>query len=589
MPQCGAEALPMSLRLRLNLLVASLVAAFLLATAALIVDDARRSIREEIASGTRITVQLLSAVVYAGTFYPTVGTQREFVLSFLRSLGRVRAHDIVLTDPLGNVVYRSPPSVYKAGRDSPAWFARLVLPRTEPVALALPGGTLTITPDPSRAVVDAWDDVKKLAGIAALLLAVAVPLVIALVARSLRPLDRLSGALADLERGRLDTRLPRIGSPEFAAIGERFNRMAAALEQRTAENRRLALVAQQSSDAMLIEGPDGRIDWCNPAAQRMFADAGAAVPGQRLEDLAGGRAIAAALARMGGETVEHVECSCTGRDGRAIEVAVSAAPLVDAQRGERLGRILSVRDVTEHRRALEAERALDESRRLTQLIQKHVEDERRSLARELHDELGQSVTAIKSIGTSIAHRTRDTAPEIHASSRMIVDVAARLYDAMHDIVRQLRPSALDHLGLRDALEGAIQAAQAQHPGVSLTLTTEGALDGLGEAVNIGAYRIVQECLTNALRHSRATCIAVSLRRIEGADGPRLELEVRDNGRGLGAVNEDAAPRFGVLGVQERVQALGGTFAISAAPAGSGVRAAACIPLAGVATTSEARA
>jgi signal transduction histidine kinase len=170
---------------------------------------------------------------------------------------------------------------------------------------------------------------------------------------------------------------------------------------------------------------------------------------------------------------------------------------------------------------------------------------------------------------------------------MIVDVAARLYDGMHDIVRRLRPSALDHLGLRDAVEGAVAAARAQHPGVAIVLATEGDLDGLGEAVNIGAYRIVQECLTNALRHSGATRIDVALRRGEGRDGARLELEVRDDGRGLGASDAGPRPRLGLLGMQERVQALGGTFAIADALDAPGVRALATIPLAvTIATTSS---
>jgi signal transduction histidine kinase len=397
----------------------------------------------------------------------------------------------------------------------------------------------------------------------------------ALVGRSLRPVEQLAAAIGEVERGRLEARLPAMASPEFAAIGERFNRMAEALAARTDENRRLALVAQQSSDAILIEGPDGGIDWWNPAAARMFG-----LVGDRsttLDALAGGPAIAAALARAGADAVEHVACRCTAPDGRTIELTVSAAPLVDAEQGKRLGRVLSLRDVTEHRRAEEAERALGESRRLTQLIQEHVEDERRHLARELHDELGQSVTAIRSIGTSIAHRTRESAPEIHASSRMIVDVAARLYDGMHDIVRRLRPSALDHLGLRGAVEGAVQAARVQHPGVEVALATEGDLDGLGEAVNIGAYRIVQECVTNALRHSGATRIDVSLRRV-APDGTRLELEVRDNGRGLAAAPSGSASRFGILGVQERVEALGGSFAIANGDDGAGVVARASIPV-----------
>src|SRR5689334_23694758 len=111
-----------------------------------------------------------------------------------------------------------------------------------------------------------------------------------------------------------------------------------------------------------------------------------------------------------------------------------------------------MRDITEHRRAQQTERELEQNRRLTQLIQTRLEEERRSIARELHDELGQCVTAIKTIGAAIANRTVEAAPEIHRSAQTIVQVASHIYDVVHGIIRQLRPSALDHLGLQEAIE-----------------------------------------------------------------------------------------------------------------------------------------
>jgi PAS domain S-box-containing protein len=571
----------MSLRLRINLLISALMIAFLVASGAVIVDDTRRSIREEIESGTKITVQLMTAVVYAGQFYPSASTQREFLLSFLNKLGRVRAHDIVLEDGLGNLVYQSPPSTYKAGRSAPDWFFRMVSPKVETVAIALPGATLTIVPDASRSVLDAWDDLKALLMVAAGFFLLLIVLLFWLVGRSLRPLQTVLGGLSEMAQGRFDTRLPAFRAPEFSSISRTFNRMAQALQESVAENQRLALIAQQSSDAIIIQDLGGTVTFWNPAAERLF--------GYRADEMLGRSATVLASAESAGEiernlatvrargVIENQETQRLAKDGRVLDVALSAAPLVDPQQDEVIGSIVSLRDITEHKHAVETERELRQNRELTQLIQKHVEEERRSLARELHDELGQCVTAIRTIGASIANRSRDVAPEIHDSSRMIVQVAGRLYDSMHGIVRQLRPSALDNLGLRETLEEALSALQAQHPAIELKLATRGALDHLGEALNINAYRIVQECLTNVLRHAGASRAEVVVTRVADPACDRIEIEVRDNGRGIGDAAGEAMPRFGILGMRERVQALHGTFALDSEP-GRGVRVRVTLPV-----------
>jgi glucose-6-phosphate-specific signal transduction histidine kinase len=105
------------------------------------------------------------------------------------------------------------------------------------------------------------------------------------------------------------------------------------------------------------------------------------------------------------------------------DVALSAAPLIDPATGDVIGEICGMRDITEHRRAQQTERELEQNRRLTQLIQTRLEEERRAIARELHDELGQCVTAIKTIGAAIANRTKESSSEIHASAQTIVSVA----------------------------------------------------------------------------------------------------------------------------------------------------------------------
>jgi hypothetical protein len=580
----------MSLRLRINLLISVLMAAFLVAAGAVIIDESRRSIREEIEAGTKITVQLMSAVVYAGQFYPSASTQREFLLSFLNSLGRVRAHDIVLEDALGNIVYKSPESTYKAGRSAPDWFVRLVSPKVEAVGISLPGAALRIVPDVSRSVLDAWDDLQALIMVAAGFFLLLIVLLFWLVGRSLRPLETVLGGLSQMAQARFDTRLPAFRAPEFSSISDTFNRMAQALQDSVTENQRLALIAQQSSDAIIIQDPGGNVTFWNPAAERLFGYRAEEVLG-RSATLLASPAFAQEIERTletvrGRGVIENQETQRLAKDGRVLDVALSAAPLVDPRKDEVIGSIVSLRDITEHKHAVETERELRQNRELTQLIQKHVEEERRSLARELHDELGQCVTAIKTIGASIANRSRDSAPEIHASSRMIVQVAGRLYDSMHGIVRQLRPSALDNLGLRETLEEAVSALQSHHPEIELRLETRGELDRLGEALNINAYRIVQECLTNVLRHAGARHAEVLVARVADHAGDRIEIEVRDDGRGINGSGDDAMPRYGILGMRERVQALRGTFALSSEP-GKGVSVKVVLPVAE--TVAEERA
>jgi glucose-6-phosphate-specific signal transduction histidine kinase len=238
-----------------------------------------------------------------------------------------------------------------------------------------------------------------------------------------------------------------------------------------------------------------------------------------------------------------------------------------------------MRDITELKRAREAEVELAQNRRLTQLIQSSLEEERRTIARELHDELGQCITAVRTIGTVIAQQTEQNQPEVHRSARTIVDVAGRIYDSVHGIIRQLRPTALDHLGLRETLEEAVAQWRRLHPSLGFELDVEGDVQALGETVNITVYRIVQECINNVVKHARAHRVSVQVIRAAGSDGDTLSVRVRDDGQGLVEPEAVRATRFGVLGMRERAEALGGTFELLT-PVGGGVEVRVTLPLTG---------
>ena len=218
--------------------------------------------------------------------------------------------------------------------------------------------------------------------------------------------------------------------------------------------------------------------------------------------------------------------------------------------------------IERHRVEAENLRLLDENRRLNRRLLNILEEEQRRIARELHDDMGQSLTAIRANATHIVnHCDTPTAP-IYRSAKAILASADHLYGLTHDQIRKLRPSALDDLGLVAALRSCVREWRTLRPGVPCSFTVEGDLEGLGEEINITLYRIVQECLTNVVRHAAASRVDIVLARTRAASGmEEVCLEVHDNGRGMSQAVIGANGRFGLLGIRERVEGLGGRFVL----------------------------
>jgi glucose-6-phosphate-specific signal transduction histidine kinase len=213
---------------------------------------------------------------------------------------------------------------------------------------------------------------------------------------------------------------------------------------------------------------------------------------------------------------------------------------------------------------------LAENRRLSQKYLLAQEEERRSLARELHDELGQCLNAIKLDAIAIRNHPGAPRQEVVASAQSIIDVSSRVYDVTRGLMERLRPVGLDELGLADALRHLVSEWQRRNPGVRCAIELAGELDGFGEQLNITAYRVIQECLTNVARHARASAVQVRLERSPGAVD-ELRLRVSDDGAGMSPGAKRTG--LGLAGVRERVAALGGGLEIrDRAPHGVEVRA-----------------
>ncbi|OQW92410.1 MAG: hypothetical protein BWK79_14705 [Beggiatoa sp. IS2] len=224
-------------------------------------------------------------------------------------------------------------------------------------------------------------------------------------------------------------------------------------------------------------------------------------------------------------------------------------------------------------------RLLEENRFLIHRSIAIQEAERRDIARELHDEFGQCITAIQADAETITdlaqHQTAvNTLEKINISAEAILTVSNHMYDVVHSLMRQLRPSSLDDLGLVEALRETINSWQARYPKVQCTFTASGRFQHLEETINITLYRIVQECLTNTAKYAQATRVTVDLYTDDVSQ--KLILCVQDNGQGMDIIHHKRG--LGLIGMRERAHALNGELRLESMP-GNGVKITFIIPIA----------
>jgi two-component system sensor histidine kinase UhpB len=243
------------------------------------------------------------------------------------------------------------------------------------------------------------------------------------------------------------------------------------------------------------------------------------------------------------------------------------------------------------RRATEARlaEALAENQRLAQQYLDMQEYERKALARDLHDELGQYLNVIKLDAVAIrdanhavpAGSAALAAPAAPASSCAIagamIENIDRVYAVVAGLIRQLRPVGFDDLGVAAALEHCVGEWRQRLAGAIIDLSIECDLAALDEVRSLALFRLVQEAMTNIARHAQATRIEIRIVGKHGGESQEsIELTISDNGRGA----DLRAPRggLGLVGMRERAAAFGGSLALSSAP-GEGFTATASLPVA----------
>jgi signal transduction histidine kinase len=250
--------------------------------------------------------------------------------------------------------------------------------------------------------------------------------------------------------------------------------------------------------------------------------------------------------------------------GFALIVSLGIALVFSLYAGHLESRLIAQMQTNEHN-----------TRSLQQLSTRLIgaqEEERRTVARELHDEVGQALTAVQ-VELSVAQRRLKAAghePVILGDAESITRGALQ---TVRDVSQLLHPVLLDDLGLAAAIEWQARSFEARH-GIRVDVRQDGMAKRVPRAVELAGYRIVQEALTNVAKHARATSVAISLRR----DGDDIEIVVTDDGRGFISPEPDEAPGgLGLVSIRERAALLDGRVALESA-LGEGTRVKVRLPV-----------
>ncbi len=287
-----------------------------------------------------------------------------------------------------------------------------------------------------------------------------------------------------------------------------------------------------------------------------------------------------------GESVTGLNYSVTKKNGQQVHFSTELAPFYD-NNGQITGLVGVSSDISKlteansdiARKSEDNCRLLAENRLLTRRLYEIQEDERHHIARELHDELGQWLTALRAeLQVVIGHVEQDSA--IYERVQSIKEIANTMDVVVHGMLQKLRPVMLDKLGLADSLREFQNDWRKHHPHINFELMISDSIGGAGafnKIIAITIYRLIQESLNNVCKHARARKVRVRLGREKNSPilPDTLLLSVEDDGIGFDIEQKSAG--LGLLGMRERVIAAGGEFLLQSSP-GNGVQIAARLPL-----------
>jgi two-component system, NarL family, sensor histidine kinase UhpB len=404
---------------------------------------ARTQTRVEMDASMRLAGLLVGDAV---NFVHQERPAEQFLAALPAQLGSLRHVRIAVKDAAG-VRIEAASSAAGAGdrgaaehAPAPGWFVALVAPPVEihDVPVIVNGksvGEVEIIGQPDDEIAEVWDNLVAVGTVSVVLNIAMIGVLYFLFGRVLDPLSVLARGLADLERQTYNVRLAQPHARELAAIAERFNALALALETVRTENLQL------------------------------------------------------------------------------------------------------------NRRLITAQ-----------------DDERRRTALELHDEVGPCLFGLRANASSIASAAGNLPDKLrqNVSDRLrdILTIIEQLQTINRSMLDRLRPMALGHVALRELLDQLVRERSRQYPQISFSFTAANILPSYGDSIDLTVYRCMQEALTNAIRHAQAKRVTVELNHPEAQ--ARLDLTVRDDGRGM---PPGLPPGFGIRGMRERVEGLGGRYSV----------------------------
>jgi two-component system sensor histidine kinase UhpB len=452
----------LSLRARLNMLLALILALGLAINIARLVLEAAPRVQAEDQSVIRLAREFLETLVVGLNETPDPDARLNQIvqdLNRLRHVSITRQDDAFEARPL--TTDRS--SDDREPRSLPAWFVALIHPEKTavnvPISIHGKAGALVITSHPNDEMTEIWDGIVTQLQVGSAIAVALFLITMMVVSRALAPIQALSEAMTKIESGGYDTRVKPDGPPELAAICTKLNHLAATLGDAVDDKRRLA------------------------------------------------------------------------------------------------ERVVSLQDV-----------------------------ERKEIARELHDEFGPYLFALRAHASSLMRIADAREPDTDALRKhggAILEQVNALQQFNRRVLEKLRPVGLTELGLRKALDALLRLWGESHPGVAIETAIAPSLGETGETADLTIYRTVQEALTNVFRHAGATTVSVTIESTGPLSGTRRDgrggarVRVCDNGRGL---SPDHKLGLGLIGMRERILALGGTLTVASTD--SGVTVEAMVPTGG---------
>jgi len=351
---------------------------------------------------------------------------------------------------------------------------------------------------------------------------------------------------------------------------------------------RLAAIVESSDDAIVSKDLSGIIKSWNRGAERIFGYTAEEVVGKSIMIIVPPELREeekTILRRLGaGQKIDHFETLRVTKDGRRVNISLTVSPIRDAS-GRVVGASKIARDIAEQKdaelalqlayermglrvkeRTAELERAQEDLRALSSRLLQMQDEERRRIARELHDTAGQILAALNMNLVPLETRLKELDPELAKPVTESVGLVNELSADLRTISHLLHPPLLDEAGLSSALQWFVEGF-SERSKIPVELELAADLGRLTPEMETVIFRVVQECLTNIHRHSGSATAGIRIRRGGGV----ICMEIRDYGKGMAASSSASGKTgVGIQGMRERVRQLGGTLSIESGSSGTAV-------------------